>query len=1215
MNIISINETEDYLENFSVSLTGARAGDTLVGTSNVSRGAVIKIHYEDVLPNCETVNPLRAHKNIFSQALEKMKVFQPFMNMKKEEIDQWFQKNSNPRKAFLGEDGDKIRIELIQPGESNFAKLLSKEDLEKLLSGESFTLKEIEEMFPRKPGSKARHPTLMFIKHWWKVLIDYKMCDTYDGLCINLSTGKIVNGFKGEKKKKVITIEDVKVSENGDLGFISGFIPEIVDKKYVQKVIQELLGENTGENIGENIEEIYEEIIKNFKNYSPASYKSLLQKLIRFRSKQVQLLNGKLVKTELVLLTVLAELMLHPGAFVPDIQRFVSGIESMTKRLAVTIFEDSCFERKEDSVMLLGAALLCQRYKKFKPNKFLIKKWFTIALKALKSEKVYHWKIDKKYAEYILDFENSSFQNASALLDEVRSFGSDLNMVSYLASQKYKLSPPQNIKTPQAEVVPIWHGTDQHWAPDIVYYFDENIPKFDGSFGNFYWSIFKNVTGQNPRRQYTSDFENFEKREFVKELRKAQLRFLDSKQEVVQNREVLNKKYGMNETLHDGFLAGLVGVIEIRNFLVTLRYDDIYNLAVAKRPTRDVKDSYISPQDYERVIEEAKQKLKNGIKVRKSQLPCKNFEGISVILKDEEYFIKQKNILTPWEEFRKIRVIVPFHSKLNNFWDALKYKGEGLVEGAWDDLKKLLKETNINVLKRVLMYIASYDTEIELNHLNIKGDALHLAVNDKDIKAFQFMLKISSLFPGALSSKQYTSITFKVHTPLLLWRVKKRIANFIQREENEEVEGWKKYDKSGIKDFLNRKPWEHQKDSLEEMKENFRQSSLGHFIWLKVGLGKTLIVLNFIVYLFKSNKLPPYIIYSLPSSAIQSVINEIKAFGLKINLHIPLKNIKGRKIPDGAKVKQNADFEPFVVSIIEHDHLRLCKDELIEIAAKSVVIMDEVHKTLNDTKRTSIAVEICYLSYQFIAMTGTPVIDNKIYKLVAWLKQIVPFAIDEKNFWVAVNSMVSRKINTGVLVERHDILALFSPEEEKTYQKLVGPSIGGFNKNVRHEDIQEAIEICYKTATREIVEKVKSLLGEKKGVMVVAKNRDHQLELEKRIRKFEQKVYLIEKGGSIFLTDESVESGEEDYRVVITTIRQSEGYTLTRLNSFVSSIYFSNNAVREQLEGRINRIGQREKQVDYFYVHCGILTYIHRKYKDVKSLAMTLESLMEEIRQ
>ncbi len=1208
---ISEDEAELYLERFSVALSGARAGDTLIGVANVTRGAVMKIHYEDVLPNWETVGSLQAHPQSFKQFLEKMRLFAPFRKMGTKEVEEWYKKYSNVRKAFIGEDGRNIRLELIQPGESNFAKLLSKDNLEQLMSGRNFTAKEIEDMFPRKPGSRALHPTLVFIKSWWKVVIDYKKAETFEGTCIDLNTGKVLDGFEGKEKKSVIIIEDVGAVEGGELGFITGPMPAQIDRGYLQGVMGQVLEKSV-----EDIAEQYEKIILNFKNFSPSSYKSLLQKTIRFRARQVKLMDGVFIETDLFLLVVLSELILHPGAFVPDIQRFVSGIESATKRLAVTIFEDSSFAKEGEAVMLLGAALLCQRYKNFKPNRLLIKKWFGIAVGALKSEKVYAWKIEEKCGDYTVVSKNSAFRNASALLDEVKSFASDLNMVSYLARYKYRHKPPPGFETPQAGFMPVWHAVDFHCAPDIAYYFDADFPYFEGnSFHDFYQDIFHYVSGQNPRAEYKEDFKGFEGRDWVKETRKAQLRFLTSRQgELKQREKVKNKSYVLRETLNEGWLAGLVGAISVRNFYVTLRYDDPYSLAVAKKPTRDTKSSFISDDEQEKIIQEAKTILRNGISLNQSALPSEDFRGTKVFLQEGEYFIKTGKLLIPWNDFRNIRVKIPFHEPLEgDFWTALQYEGRGLVKGAWEGLKEILNETEIPTLRRVLMYIASYDTEIELNHLNIKGGALHLGVNDKDIHAYQFLLKLSMIFPGAFSPKKYASVTFRVHTPLLFWRVRSRIISFVKAQEKEDVSGWEKYGKKGFKDNEERKAWEHQVSSLEEMKENFKLGSRGHFIYLAVGSGKTFLVMTYISYLYRIGKLPPYIIYTLPSSAIQSVAHEIKSFGLKVNLHIPLKNIKNRKIATGVTVKQNADFEPFTVSLIEHDHLRRARNELVECSAKSITIVDEVHKVLNDSQRTSAAVEISYLSSQFICMSGTPILDNKIYKLIFWLKPLVPFPLTEKNFWTALNSIICRLFSTGIKTNHEDILVFFNREEERAYQKLVGPSIGGFNKNVTYGDIREAIELCYKTVTREMVKKTIELVEGGNGVMLVAQNKSHQLELYEKLGKSIKKrdIYILEKGGSIFLTDQSVERGDRDFKVVIPTIRQSEGYSLTRLNSFVSSVYFSNQANRSQLEGRINRIGSKAKSIDYFYFHCGILSYIHRKYKEVNGLKLSIDSMMK----
>lgn len=76
---------------------------------------------------------------------------------------------------------------------------------------------------------------------------------------------------------------------------------------------------------------------------------------------------------------------------------------------------------------------------------------------------------------------------------------------------------------------------------------------------------------------------------------------------------------------------------------------------------------------------------------------------------------------------------------------------------------------------------------------------------------------------------------------------------------------------------------------------------------------------------------------------------------------------------------------------------------------------------------------------------------------------------------------------------------------------------------------------------------------------------------------------------------------------------KSEGYTLTRLKSMVTSVYPSNNATREQIEGRVVRMGQTAKSVDFVMVHTGILTYIMQRHIDARNLAAVLAKLADEI--
>ena len=78
-------------------------------------------------------------------------------------------------------------------------------------------------------------------------------------------------------------------------------------------------------------------------------------------------------------------------------------------------------------------------------------------------------------------------------------------------------------------------------------------------------------------------------------------------------------------------------------------------------------------------------------------------------------------------------------------------------------------------------------------------------------------------------------------------------------------------------------------------------------------------------------------------------------------------------------------------------------------------------------------------------------------------------------------------------------------------------------------------------------------------------------------------------------------STEEDFNVVVVRQAQCEGYTATRLGCMVTSVYFSNQATREQMRGRIDRITQHRLQrrglfVEYVTVRCGILANVEANY-------------------
>jgi superfamily II DNA or RNA helicase len=377
--------------------------------------------------------------------------------------------------------------------------------------------------------------------------------------------------------------------------------------------------------------------------------------------------------------------------------------------------------------------------------------------------------------------------------------------------------------------------------------------------------------------------------------------------------------------------------------------------------------------------------------------------------------------------------------------------------------------------------------------------------------------------------------------------------------------------------------------------------------------------------------MPKYILYTLPDSAVNSVIDEIQKYNFPINYIIPLKSIKNKKIPNKFiiedknqiliqskyTVTQKSNLKPYTINIIEHDHLRKCEQDFVPYMMDCIFIVDEVHKTLNETKRTSTALNLAHLSQKFIVFTGTPVIDNKIYKLIWWLEQIVDFEVTPNNFWVSANNIVARKITTGVHVNRDEIQAEFQPDESSEYQRYAPTSLGGSNKNTSIKDLQKITEICYRVCNRKMIDETLYFLNQNRGVMLVAKDKDHQQELKQLLIHsglLEKDIFVMTNSESIFMTDENVKKKlVHDYKVVIVPISKPEGYTLTRLSVMISSVYPSNQAKREQIEGRINRIGQSQKEIYYRIIHTGVLSFILRNHNSAKSLKDALYDLAKNI--
>jgi hypothetical protein len=84
--------------------------------------------------------------------------------------------------------------------------------------------------------------------------------------------------------------------------------------------------------------------------------------------------------------------------------------------------------------------------------------------------------------------------------------------------------------------------------------------------------------------------------------------------------------------------------------------------------------------------------------------------------------------------------------------------------------------------------------------------------------------------------------------------------------------------------------------------------------------------------------------------------------------------------------------------------------------------------------------------------------------------------------------------------------------------------------------------------------------------------------------------------------------------VVIGRSLLATGFSMCFAKSIVTSIYLTNQAVREQLRERINRNSQIRDSIEYVTVHGGLLSLIHNRHLDATSVSAVARSLSNAIK-
>jgi hypothetical protein len=327
----------------------------------------------------------------------------------------------------------------------------------------------------------------------------------------------------------------------------------------------------------------------------------------------------------------------------------------------------------------------------------------------------------------------------------------------------------------------------------------------------------------------------------------------------------------------------------------------------------------------------------------------------------------------------------------------------------------------------------------------------------------------------------------------------------------------------------------------------------------------------------------------------------------RVQLLVPVQRAKKAASEPGSQVVQKVSLlRPGTVILVDHNHLHLVAAELMAALPETYVCIDEVHKALNKTLRTQACHQIADVARFSTVMTGTPVIGENLKQLIPWLQDIVPFPVHPANCVVAMSHANSHRVDTGVLVVEEEVYDQ-SVEKDAHYRSLAPSTLGGtMTLFDGARDLRKLFSYAWELLDPKMVESTvnSSRTG---GVFLVARDKPHQIVLERLVTDA-----LLRAGipGKVQVMSNSVNMNtSHDVRVLIGRQSLSEGFSACFASTMVTGVYLSNQAQRDQLRGRIDRLSQKSKSVKYITVHGGVLSLVHNKHLDAASIAAVIKGL------
>lgn len=1200
------------MNDFPIYFTGIRSGDTIVDVngSKQNKGSILKVTFNNTSypPSRDALATL--NKDQWKNLIEYVKKASPSLLVETDEhVKMWLLDNSteyddlyiSDTQSILQSQKTKIdkedilfsytppTIQINSLGGTIFTDTIR----DQFIGTSSILLSDLYNAIPvKKIGTHARRHSLVFRPNIWKLKIPDDINLTYNGYVFDMDTYEFYKDNIHQKQLIVLPF---------GLGVAySTKEPTLPTLDDIFKVIIRVLN-----NDSTTIEEL-NSIRDALSFFTPSVHKSLIQKIIRRNTPIVIGPTPHKWRADTVLLVSFAMLLVQPGAFIPDLQIYVSGLESAAKRLAVSINEDSYVEDAPGLLSLYLGALISKPRGNWYPSLLLIENWMKLALYSHSSNNTYIYDLHAKYVSRNSDtLENiqsnydvtKPYDACFLALKELRSFETDIRMLNQISDNNGAYINPYKPSGINGTDMHLVRSIDHHNHTDLFYMLDPSWSELVKQYGTISYSplikiLWDNISGINPRHGERIDNSN----DIIRAFTLAQWRLYRMNTRTPVLRQIKDgESYIVENMIKDSQLAGMIGSHEIKVgkkiLLVSLDSTDIANRILMVRPTRDKHDFTISDSERISAIKLFHTLLMSGITVN---IPkglawlYPNHSKLKISF-NEEFIVND----IPWSQVKTYDIKLPINRTLT--WDpmfkeldaAIATTGDGIEQNGLDIID-ILDELSIDILRRIMNYLRGIRSNIIMPSIGRDGYGTEYSVDPIDVAVYHFFIKLSIRMPGVIAV--YSTKEFKIKNSIVMNLISNKIRSYIRTKTGSSNVAW-------IPVNLPRQLFPHQLEARDEILSRMDTQDI-HMIDMPVGSGKTSVVADIIRILIENNNMPRYVVYSLPPSSFDNIMREFRLYGYKV-VHLD------------PRKKTPIVLEDSTIHLIHHDHMRFTNiiNVLRTNAVNTFFVVDEFHLTLNHTQRTSIALELARLSYYTITMSGTPIKDNRIDLLIPWLEMIVDFEVTSHNFWVAMSSMVRRHIDLHITVNYNELEATMTREEESNYLTLLGEHVRAQESNFRN-----AVNIAYRACDRTMISLANEYLDNNRLVFIVARNINHQSILRDMLIETglkDENIHILSSKNSITYTPEIAKY--KSIKVIITTLHHSTGYTLTAMSVLITSVYYSNESTRSQLVGRIVRIGQPRDNVDVITVHAGILTNIMQRYNEARNMSLALKAVAKDI--